>query len=118
MRLPLPTNRLVALTLLGALATAVVASAIVVPGVIDSTGDTAGQSPTVTPSGDAPQPNEDFTPAVSGGEEHEDEEYEDDKDEDEEDEHEDEEDEEDEEDDDDEGGFWGFDDEDHEDGDD
>ncbi|MFD1587226.1 hypothetical protein ACFR9U_09540 [Halorientalis brevis] len=66
MRNPLPTNRLVALTLVGALATAVVASALIVPGVIDTSADTSGATPTAAGS-DAPQPNQNFTAAVSNG---------------------------------------------------
>lgn len=86
MRNPLPNNRLVALTLVGALATAVLASALVVPGVFGTTADDT-DGPTqaqATPNASAPQPNENFTAAVSNsansanrGEEHEDGEHED-----------------------------------------
>ncbi|MGM0388840.1 hypothetical protein BDK88_2417 [Natrinema hispanicum] len=88
MRIPVPTNRLVALTLAGAVLTGVVALALAAPGLglgVDSLTD--NENPTV--ASDAPTPNGDFTPAVqSGGGEHEDDEYE------EHDEYEDEEDEE------------------------
>ena len=82
-RLPIPNDRLVALTIAGALATMVVAGALAVPGAVD------GQDGAVTGGGqqtaaDAPTPNQQFTPAVqteSGGdydgEEYENEEYED-----------------------------------------
>ena len=80
MRIPVPTNRLVSLTLAGAVLTGVVALALAAPGLglVDSTMTDDG-SPAV--ASDAPTPNEDFTPAVqSGGDggEHEDyeEEYE------------------------------------------
>ena len=75
MRIPVPTNRLVSLTLAGAVLTSVVALALAAPGLgvgIDSLAD--DENPTV--ASDAPTPNEDFTPAVqSGGGEHEDDEY-------------------------------------------
>ncbi|ELY67428.1 hypothetical protein [Natrinema versiforme] len=74
MRLPLPTNRLVAFTLAGAVLTGVVALALAAPGLgfgLDSPAD--DESPTV--ASDAPTPNEDFTPAVgTQGGEHEDDE--------------------------------------------
>lgn len=89
MRFPVPNNRLVMFTLAGALLTAAVAGALAVPesGLIqigDSTdsGETAAPQQVAT---DAPEPNENFTPAVqtqSGhgggeyGDEEEDEEYE------------------------------------------
>ncbi len=78
MRSPLPTNRLVSLTLAGAVLTAFVALALAAPGLglgVDSLTD--DENPTV--ASDAPTPNEDFTPAVGtqGGGEHEDDEYED-----------------------------------------
>ncbi|MDS0477211.1 hypothetical protein [Natrinema sp. 1APR25-10V2] len=77
MRSPLPTNRLVSLTLAGAVLTAFVALALAAPGLglgVDSLTD--DENPTV--ASDAPTPNEDFTPAVGtqGGGEHEDDEYE------------------------------------------
>ncbi|AFO58955.1 MULTISPECIES: hypothetical protein [Natrinema] len=77
MRSPLPTNRLVSLTLAGAVVTAFVALALAAPGLglgVDSLTD--DENPTV--ASDAPTPNEDFTPAVGtqGGGEHEDDEYE------------------------------------------
>ena len=81
MRIPLPRNRLVALTLVGALLTGVVAAGLALPGLglqqTDAgTADVGSQA--ALPS-DAPTPNENFTPAVqqSGGggyeDEHEDE---------------------------------------------
>jgi len=76
MRNPLPTNRLVALTLVGAIATAVVASALIVPGVIDTSADTSGGTPTAAASSDAPQPNQNFTAAVSNSNDGRGEEYE------------------------------------------
>jgi len=76
MRTPVPTNRLVSLTLAGAVLTSFVALALAAPGLgvgIDSLAD--NENPTV--ASDAPAPNEDFTPAVqSGGGEHENDEYE------------------------------------------
>ncbi|RXK48665.1 hypothetical protein [Halorientalis pallida] len=91
MRLPIPTNRLVAFTLAGALLTAVLAVALGAPvgGIASPDDPTTGDS---TPAnaqttGDAPAPNENFTPAVQTGsghdeereeyEEHEEEEHED-----------------------------------------
>ncbi|QFU84805.1 hypothetical protein [Natronorubrum aibiense] len=76
MKSPLPTNRLVSLTLAGAVLTGVVALALAAPGLglgVDSLTD---ENPTV--ASDAPTPNEDFTPAVGtqGDDEHEDDEYE------------------------------------------
>jgi hypothetical protein len=111
MRMPVPTNKLVAFTLIGALLTTVVAGALAAPGggiagFADGTNGTdvgEGTGSQVT-SADAPTPNENFTPEVQTSsayeeEEHEDheedEEYEDEEDEDEE--YEDEGDEEDEE---------------------
>jgi len=76
MRNPLPTNRLVALTLVGAIATAVVASALIVPGVIDTSADTSGGTPPAAASSDAPQPNQNFTAAVSNNNDGRDGEYE------------------------------------------
>jgi len=83
MRIPVPNNRLVALTLAGALLTAIVAGALAVPidgltqsgGQVDQSGSTDSDAPRQVAS-DAPTPNQDFTPAVqtqSGyeGEEHE-----------------------------------------------
>lgn len=89
MRLPLPSNRLVQLTLVGALLTGVVAVGLALPadqGPITDEQTTDGQVDAT-----APTPNQEFTPAVedSGGyeeheesdeddyEEHGDEEYED-----------------------------------------
>jgi len=70
MRIPLPTNRLVAMTLAGALLTMVVAGGLAFPGLGlgslsgDDTGVTAGDQ---QGAGDAPKPNESFTPAVQTG---------------------------------------------------
>ncbi|OLZ39238.1 hypothetical protein A6E15_17690 [Natrinema saccharevitans] len=77
MRIPVPTNRLVSLTLAGAVLTGIVALALAAPGLglgVDSLTD--DENPTV--ASDAPTANEDFTPAVGtqGGGEHEDDEYE------------------------------------------
>jgi hypothetical protein len=86
MRVPVPTNKLVAFTLAGALLTAVVAGALALPGGgLAQAGDHPA-SPATTASdtpqqvaGDAPTPNQNFTPAVqtqSGYEDDEHEEYE------------------------------------------
>ncbi|MFB6154863.1 MAG: hypothetical protein ABEJ22_03140 [Haloferacaceae archaeon] len=64
MRLPIPKNRLVALTLVGALLTTVVAAGLAAPGVL-SNDDTQTVENAAGLSGDAPTPNENFTPAVS-----------------------------------------------------
>jgi len=77
MRIPVPTNRLVSLTLAGAVLTSFVALSLAAPGLglgVDPL--TNDENPTV--ASDAPTPNEDFTPAVGtqGGGEHEDDEYE------------------------------------------
>ncbi|AGN02850.1 hypothetical protein L593_14555 [Salinarchaeum sp. Harcht-Bsk1] len=106
MRVPVPKNKLVAFTLIGALLTAGVAGALALPGgglaqageQPDSPGSTASEASQQAAS-DAPTPNQDFTPAVqtqSGYEEEEHEEYEEDDEEEYEEEHEDEEHEEDE----------------------
>ena len=97
MRVPVPTNRLVAFTLAGALLTAVVAGGLAFPGLIpgvstDSPGDATSADTDVTQrlAADAPEPNQDFTPDVqtqSSSEEHEEEEYEDEHDEEEHEEH-------------------------------
>lgn len=67
MRVPVPRNRLVAFTLLGALLTAVVAGALAFPGV--GLGGAAG--PDDGSSGhlasDAPTPNQNFTTSVQTG---------------------------------------------------
>ncbi|MFB6184691.1 MAG: hypothetical protein ABEI96_09075 [Haloarculaceae archaeon] len=73
MRSPLPTNRLVALTLVGALLTTIVAVGLVLPGfgLAEST-DAGGATTQQAAAGDVPTPNQNFTPAVqtqSGGEE-------------------------------------------------
>jgi len=69
MQLPLPTNRLVALTLAGAVLTAVVAVGLASPSLFGA--DTAGATGSDAPPGasaqlppDAPTPNTQFTPAV------------------------------------------------------
>ncbi len=86
MRSPVPSNKLVAFTLAGALLTAIVAGGLAIPGgglaqageeidSLDATGSDASQQV----AADAPTPNQDFTPEVqteSGYEEHE--EYEED----------------------------------------
>lgn len=81
MRVPLPRNRLVALTLVGALLTGAVAVGLALPGLglqqPDSGSADAGAQ-TSLPT-DAPTPNENFTPAVQqsgGGGEHEADEHE------------------------------------------
>ena len=82
MRIPLPTNRLVAMTLAGALLTMVVAGGLAFPGLglgSLSDGDIGVTTGDQQAAGDAPQPNESFTPAVQtggNGESGEDEEYE------------------------------------------
>lgn len=87
MRVPVPTNKLVAFTLAGALLTMIVAGGLAVPGLgLASPGDSASAPAGTNGSGqqvaaDAPTPNQDFTPAVqtqSGYEdgEHEEEEHE------------------------------------------
>ncbi|MFC7133338.1 MULTISPECIES: hypothetical protein [Salinibaculum] len=78
MHVPLPRNRLVQLTLVGALLTTLVAAALVVPGGLGDQSP-APRDATDNLSADAPTPNGNFTPAVSGGGgsgEYEDEEYE------------------------------------------
>jgi len=70
MRIPVPTNKLVALTLAGALLTTVVAGGLAFPGLgLASPGDTASAPTGTNASGqqvaaDAPTPNQNFTPAV------------------------------------------------------
>ena len=68
MRLPLPRNRLVQLTLVGALLTTVVAAGLLVPGAFGDQStptDSRSDGPTLGP--DAPTPNDQFAPATSGG---------------------------------------------------
>lgn len=60
MRIPIPTDRLVALTLLGTVLTAAVAVSLAAPGALPGPSD---DDPAALPS-DAPTPNPDFTPAV------------------------------------------------------
>ena len=87
MRVPVPKNKLVAFTLVGALLTVGVAGALALPGGLSQAGEQP-DSPGTTASDasqqvgtDAPTPNQEFTPAVQSqsgyeGEEHD--EYEDD----------------------------------------
>lgn len=68
MRLPVPRNRLVAVTLLGAVVTAVLAATLAAPGFGLGTDRPGGATDAV--AADAPTPNGNFTPAVqtqSGG---------------------------------------------------
>lgn len=82
MRIPVPKNELVALTLAGALLTAVVAGALAfpIPGVT-AAGD-SGEDSGVAPAGasqaaaDVPTPNQNFSPAVQTQSRYEDEEHE------------------------------------------
>jgi hypothetical protein len=78
MRLPLPRNRLVALTLLGAVLTALVAAGLVLAGDPVSQNDPVSVDRSAL-AGDSPTPNPSFTPAVSSGgqyeEEHDEEEH-------------------------------------------
>ncbi len=100
MRVPIPTNRLVALTLAGALLTTLAAGALAFPGlglVADqsSSSPSANVSPGEQLTADEPTPNQNFTPAAqtqpSGGEYEEEDDHE--EEEDEKDDHEEEEDE-------------------------
>lgn len=63
MRTPLPRNRLVQLTLVGALLTTLVAGGLLAPGLGTTQSDTADSTTNLGP--DAPTPNENFTPAQS-----------------------------------------------------
>ncbi|MHC3382003.1 hypothetical protein [Haloarcula sp. H-GB5] len=103
MRVPVPKNKLVAFTLVGALLTAGVAGALTLPGgglaqagdQTDSPGSTASDVSQQV-AADVPTPNQDFTPAVqtqSGYEDEEHEEYEENDDHEEEEEYEEEHDE-------------------------
>jgi hypothetical protein len=91
MRTPVPTNKLVAFTLAGALLTAVVAGALAIPGGLGQAGGSDGTAATSANvsdqlGADAPEPNQEFTPSVETqspysehdehGEENEQEEYE------------------------------------------
>jgi len=87
MRIPIPKNKLVAFTLVGALLTAGVAGALALPDIGLAQAGEQPDSLTATPdaaqqvAADAPTPNQDFTPAVqtqSGYEDEEHEEYDDD----------------------------------------
>ncbi|EMA23258.1 MULTISPECIES: hypothetical protein [Haloarcula] len=95
MRVPVPKNKLVAFTLVGALLTAGVAGALALPGgglaqagEQPNSPDTPASDDSQQVTADAPTPNQEFTPAAqtqSGYEDEEHEEYEeDDEDEDEE----------------------------------
>jgi len=100
MRVPVPKNKLVAFTLVGALLTAGVAGALALPGgglaqagEQPNSPDTPASESSQQVTADAPTPNQEFTPAVqtqSGYEDEEHEEYEE-GDEDEDDENEDDE---------------------------
>jgi len=87
MRLPIPKNRLVAFTLVGALLTTVVAGALAFPGLglvadRDSSAPSVDVSTSEQIADDAPTPNRDFTPAVRTQSSHgEDEEHDDEADE-------------------------------------
>jgi hypothetical protein len=91
MQVPVPNNRLVVFTLAGAVLTALVAGALAAPTQPDGRPDrpesmTTDAAPQV--AGDAPTPNQEFTPAVqtqSGYEDEEHEAYEDEHEEDDED---------------------------------
>lgn len=61
MRIPVPRNRLVALTLLGVALTGILSLALASPAVIPSTDNSDGQNHIEQ---DAPSPNPDFTPDV------------------------------------------------------
>ncbi|MFB6107913.1 MAG: hypothetical protein ABEJ82_03605 [Haloplanus sp.] len=84
MRVPVPTNRLVALALVGALLTTVVSVGLLSPDLFPGSNaiDAGDDAPTPgAPAADAPTPNANFTPAVqtasnAGRGEHEDGEYE------------------------------------------
>ncbi|MFB6079569.1 MAG: hypothetical protein ABEJ81_01000 [Haloferacaceae archaeon] len=72
MRVPVPTNRLVAFTLAGAVLTGIVAVGLAMPGFGLTSADETPQAGDAGASGvaaDAPTPNQNFTPAVasSGG---------------------------------------------------
>lgn len=84
-RIPVPKNRLVALTLTGALLTTLVAGGLALPGLgfgqsAETPGDATGGGDDAGQLGaDAPTPNENFTPAVqtkTGYEDHEDDDHE------------------------------------------
>ena len=83
MRVPVPKNRLVAFTLVGALLTAGVAGILALPGgglaqageQTDSPGSTASDTAQQT-AVDTPTPNQDFTPAVQTQSSYEDKEHE------------------------------------------
>ena len=68
MRIPVPNNKLIAFTLVGALLTAGVAGALALPGSglaqVGEPTDSKGISASQQSAADAPTPNENFTPAV------------------------------------------------------
>lgn len=77
MRVPVPTNKLVAFTLVGAVLTGAVAVGLAFPGLgVDSGSDVVSSDDPGSGgvAADAPTPNPDFTPAVAGasgsGDEH------------------------------------------------
>ena len=83
MRIPIPNNKLVAFTLIGALLTAGIAGALAMPGggLAQSGEQTDSASDTTTDTSqqvaaDAPTPNQNFTPEVQTQSGYEDEEYE------------------------------------------
>ena len=98
MRVPVPKNKLVAFTLVGALLTAGVAGALALPGAglaqageQPNSPDTPASDASQQVTADAPTPNQEFTPAVqtqSGYEDEEHEEYEEEHEEEYEEEHE------------------------------
>ncbi len=74
-RLPLPRNRLVQLTLVGAVLTTAVAAGLLAPGLFGAEQKPDDQSTTEL-GPDAPTPNDNYTPQVAGdGEDEEHEEY-------------------------------------------
>lgn len=83
MRIPIPTNRLVALTLVGALLTGIVSLGLASPSLLtgsnaadDALGAGAQPGGSGQLAGDAPTPNPDFTPAVQTATGYEDDEHE------------------------------------------
>lgn len=64
MRIPVPQNRLVALTLLGIALTALLSVALASPSLLPAPDDDDGDGEDRALGPDAPEPNADFTPAV------------------------------------------------------